>query len=170
MTDLAEHLTYPDRLQGASLSMAQGHSPRELGIEPRWHIVHESITLGSTKRDFDRAADNLLSFRAHAHAGVKVVAGEGGIVTLRFMGTSSPCLILRRERSEHSAYLVYGTLPGHVECGEEAFVVQRGADGEVVGRCVAFSRPAWWAARLAPAVARMVQHEVTRRYLRGMAR
>ena len=36
----------------------------------------------------------------------------------------------------------YGTLPGHPECGEEAFIVEQHDDGAVTFAITAFSRPA----------------------------
>ena len=63
----------------------------------------------------------------------------------------------------------YGTLPGHPEDGEEAFVVDRKGDGSVWITITAFSRPAsrwWWA--VYPAL-RVVQEFYTRRYLRALS-
>ncbi|MFZ4634973.1 MAG: DUF1990 family protein [Saprospiraceae bacterium] len=48
----------------------------------------------------------------------------------------------------------YGTLPGHVETGEELFCVEQDADGWIWYRIKAFSRPRFWLARLAYPVAR----------------
>ena len=42
----------------------------------------------------------------------------------------------------------YGTLPGHPECGEEAFLVTREPDGTVRLTVTAFSRPASWLTRI----------------------
>ncbi len=41
----------------------------------------------------------------------------------------------------HRFGFAYGTLPGHVECGEERFLVQRDEDGTVWYDIRAFSRP-----------------------------
>ena len=90
------------------------------------------------------------------------------MVRIRFAGTTSPCLILRADTRERETRLVYGTLPGHVECGEEAFSVEVGDDGVVRGRIVAFSVHAWWLAKLGAPVARAVQTLITRRYLEGL--
>jgi uncharacterized protein (UPF0548 family) len=63
----------------------------------------------------------------------------------------------------------YGTLPGHPEDGEEAFVVDRKDDGSVWITITAFSRPSsrrWWAVY---PVLRVVQEYYTRRYLRALA-
>jgi uncharacterized protein (UPF0548 family) len=63
----------------------------------------------------------------------------------------------------------YGTLPGHPECGEEAFLVEQAEDGSVWLTLKAFSRPAgfrWW---LAAPLMRAVQARITARYLRALA-
>lgn len=56
----------------------------------------------------------------------------------------------------------YGTLPAHVESGEERFVIECGPDGEVSYEILAFSRPAAWPARLGRPVARRVQRRFAR--------
>jgi uncharacterized protein (UPF0548 family) len=63
----------------------------------------------------------------------------------------------------------YGTLPGHPEDGEEAFVVDQRDDGSVWITIRAFSRPStrfWWTVY---PVLRLVQEFYTRRYLRALA-
>ena len=51
----------------------------------------------------------------------------------------------------------YGTLPGHVERGEERFTVAWMADNSVVYELQAFSKPRFWMARLAKPLARRWQ-------------
>lgn len=156
-------LTYPAHLRDASLKLSD--APLKT-----WQHTNESLLLGHGKATFEAAADNLFSFRAHARAGVEVSPHpqREDAVMLRFGPTLSPCLILQRERTNNRAVLVYGTLPGHVECGEEAFIVELHDDGRVMGKCCAFSRHAWWPAKLAPWAARRVQLHITRKYLEGM--
>ncbi|MDQ1427790.1 MAG: hypothetical protein QOK39_1266 [Acidimicrobiaceae bacterium] len=65
------------------------------------------------------------------------------------------------------AGFAYGTLPGHPERGEEAFlVVRRG--GRVVFQVVAFSKPRDPIARLGGPVARAFQLRTIKAYLRAM--
>jgi uncharacterized protein (UPF0548 family) len=66
------------------------------------------------------------------------------------------------------AGFAYGTLPGHPECGEEAFLVELGPDGVVSAVIRAFSRPASWFWRLGAPVLRLAQELYTRRYLRAL--
>ncbi|HEV7719930.1 MAG TPA: DUF1990 domain-containing protein [Iamia sp.] len=59
----------------------------------------------------------------------------------------------------------YGTLPGHIEIGEEAFVVTRRADGTVVARITARSRAVLPGARLLQPLLLPVQRRFAERYL-----
>ena len=63
----------------------------------------------------------------------------------------------------------YGTLPGHPERGEEAFIVEQTEDGSVWLELSAFSRPAnlfWW---LGYPIGRIMQSIFTARYLGALA-
>jgi uncharacterized protein (UPF0548 family) len=63
----------------------------------------------------------------------------------------------------------YGTLPGHPESGEEAWLLTRMDDGSIWMTIRAFSRPStkrWWAVY---PVLRIVQEVFTRRYERSLA-
>lgn len=62
----------------------------------------------------------------------------------------------------------YGTLRGHPEAGEEAFLVELDTEDVVWLRIVAFSRPATWYARLGGSAARVAQAVITRRYLHAL--
>lgn len=69
----------------------------------------------------------------------------------------NPCRILRRVDSDRTHGFVYGTLPGHAECGEELFAVERDAHGGVWYVIRAFSRPRHWMAWLGFPLARWWQ-------------
>lgn len=56
----------------------------------------------------------------------------------------------------------YGTLGEHVECGEEQFLIEQSADGAVWYDLRAFSRPRYWAVRLAYPFARRQQRQFAR--------
>ncbi|RNE49175.1 DUF1990 domain-containing protein [Corynebacterium alimapuense] len=160
-------LTYPDHLKLVTLGLAKGQAPSEFGLDDSWAITDHSAVLGHGTECFSAAATRLTDWRAHEHAGVKV-SREGLLVRLTFGPTMSPCLILHEESTPDRHVLVYGTLPGHVECGEEAFIIDLADSGEVTGRCVAFSQHSWWLARLGSPVAHAVQKWATRRYVEGM--
>jgi uncharacterized protein (UPF0548 family) len=59
----------------------------------------------------------------------------------------------------------YGTLPGHVEAGEERFLIEQAADGTVWYSIRAHSRPRYWLTRLAYPLARLAQKKFGRESL-----
>lgn len=181
-------LTYPASLRLLTLNVVRGGSFSDANLGPQWHLTEYSEVIGQGETDFRAAAYRLMSWRAHHSAGVGVTiehvtapastsavdsldaaeATDQEIATVHFGPTSSPCLVLHRSITSTDAVMIYGTLPGHVESGEEAFAVHIDPQGLVTARCVAFSRHAWWAARLGSPVARRVQKMITRKYVRGM--
>lgn len=64
----------------------------------------------------------------------------------------------------------YGTLPSHIECGEERFSVEMLPDGSVWYDLRAFSKPRFWLARLGYPIARFYQRRFVRESQRAMQR
>jgi uncharacterized protein (UPF0548 family) len=64
----------------------------------------------------------------------------------------------------------YGTLHGHPEQGEEAFVVEYADDGTVILSVTAFSRAASPLAHACGPVGRLAQRLITDRYLNALRR
>lgn len=62
----------------------------------------------------------------------------------------------------------YGTLPQHVESGEEQFAVEQQADGGVWYSIRAVSRPRYWMVRLSYPMARRLQRRFARESLAAM--
>ncbi|MFI7386934.1 DUF1990 family protein [Streptomyces sp. NPDC049813] len=156
-------LTYEE--VGATL--AEGELP------PGYAHLDRRVRLGSGPRCFERAGAAVLAWGAQRGAGLRVAPGddarEGADVELRLLWLRIPCRVVRVVRDASRTGFAYGTLPGHPECGEEAFLVTRDADGTVWFRIRAFSRPGRWYTRLAGPVARFAQEWATRRYLRAVA-
>lgn len=85
-----------------------------------------------------------------------------GPVSLRI-----PCRVAYVVEEPDRVGFAYGTLPGHPECGEEFFAVERrGGGATMVVR--AFSKPATLLARVGGPVTRRVQSVMTDRYLRAL--
>lgn len=63
----------------------------------------------------------------------------------------------------------YGTLPGHPESGEEAFIVERTEDGSVWLEIRTLSRPSGWFWWMAYPLLRLVQSVYTARYLQSLS-
>jgi uncharacterized protein (UPF0548 family) len=62
----------------------------------------------------------------------------------------------------------YGTLPGHVESGEELFLVEMDANGKVWYSIKAFSRPAYWIVQLVYPYARSQQRRFVKESMARM--
>lgn len=128
--------------------------------------------IGDGTADFEAAARAVSEWRMHramgvvmdteaarAEPGVRVVVGLGaGPLRLR-----APCRVITDLSGERRRGFVYGTLPGHPERGEEAFVVDLEDDDSVWLTVVAFSRPAVWWTRLAGPLVRVMQRSYARR-------
>ncbi|MEV3858377.1 DUF1990 domain-containing protein [Streptomyces sp. NPDC050095] len=131
------------------------------------------VRLGSGQECFERAGAAVLSWGAQRGAGLRVTppgdVREGADVVLRALGLRIPCRVVAVVRDDSRIGFAYGTLTGHPERGEEAFLVTREADDSVWFRIRAFSRPGRWYTRLGGPVARAVQRWVTGRYLRAVA-
>ncbi|WP_306318692.1 MULTISPECIES: DUF1990 family protein [unclassified Streptomyces] len=156
-------LTYEE--VGATL--ADGELP------PGYAHMDRRVRLGSGQECFERAGAAVLAWGAQRGVGMRVTPGddvrEGADAVLWLLFLRIPCRVVRVVRDETRIGFAYGTLPGHPECGEEAFVVEREPDGSVWFRVRAFSRPGNWYARLGGPVTRGVQRWMTGRYLRAIA-
>lgn len=97
-------------------------------------------------------------------AGIPIEVGEiAGVVIhvfgLWFLNAARIVYVIDEPRRFGFAY---GTLPGHVERGEERFLVEWLPGDTVVYTIVAFSQPRYWMARLAKPIARRLQRRFVR--------
>ena len=118
---------------------------------------------------FEAAAEALFHWRMHRAVplGVSATAAEaapGVRVVLRVGPLRAPCEVVWTVREDDRAGFGYGTLAGHPECGEEAFVLLRHPDGSVDFTVSAISRPSAWYARAAGPLGRLLQRAAARRY------
>ncbi|MFC7490070.1 MULTISPECIES: DUF1990 family protein [unclassified Knoellia] len=144
---------------------------------PGYHRLQRSTTLA--RRDFDAAAEDLLAWRMHSRAGLKVHASEiplqqETVVLMRWgLGPLSlriPCRVLDVLEEPRRRGFTYGTLPGHPEAGEESFVLEHLDDGRITLTITADSKLASGLARLGGPVSRVAQSFMTQRYLRALDR
>jgi uncharacterized protein (UPF0548 family) len=165
------------RLRGAGLTYSA--VGRTAGVlPPGYHHLRRTAVIGIGAAAFARAADGLLSWQAHLRAGLAVsasapVAAPGTLVLLGISAglvrISAPCRVVYMVNDPGRRGFAYGTLPGHPESGEEAFVIERHDDDTVTFTITAFSRPATLLARAAGPAGRIIQRHITVRYLRALA-
>jgi uncharacterized protein (UPF0548 family) len=161
----AAQLTYSE--VGASLSDALPDGFR--------HDYYERL-IGSGDEVFEYAKQGLRDWQAHNVPGVRVLPprteirpGATVIVTLGlFVALAAPCRIVGVVDEPRRWGFAYGTIPGHPEQGEEAFILTL-ADNDTVHFTVqAFSRPADRLVRLAGPISRQIQRSGTTGYLTSL--
>ncbi|GAA4470804.1 hypothetical protein GCM10023170_088220 [Phytohabitans houttuyneae] len=81
-----------------------------------------------------------------------------------------PCRVVYVVDEADRRGFAYGTLPGHPEQGEEAFLMTRASTGEVNLHIRAFSRPATLLARGGGKFTRTIQEYATDRYVKAIQR
>ncbi|MFF4788696.1 DUF1990 family protein [Streptomyces sp. NPDC001276] len=153
------HFTYEE----VGATREQGHCP------PGFHPLHVRTRIGEGEEVFRRASEAVMTWEMHRALGVGIETSAGraapGIdVTVTLAGVvRAPCRVVWTEQEPRRAGWAYGTLPGHPECGEESFLVDRTGDGTVWLTVTAFSRPAKWYVRAAGPATRGLQHAYARR-------
>ena len=162
-------------LQAAAFTYPEVGATRTMAPDG-YHSICERVTLLGA--DFDQAVIELMSWQVQRRAAFTVVASSptievGAVAQLRLgwgaVALRSPVRVVSVVDEPDRRGFAYGTLPGHPESGEEAFVLERLPDGLVVFEITAFSRPATWWSRLGAPATRLVQRVITRRYLRALA-
>ena len=149
--------------QDVGATREPGHCPEG------FHPLHVRTRIGEGEAVFRRAAEALLTWELHRALGVGVQADKdraapGVDVTITLAGVvKAPCRVVWTTEEHRRAGWAYGTLKGHPECGEEAFVVDRTGDGTVWLTITAFSRAAKWYSRAGGPATRGLQHAYARR-------
>ncbi|MGW0759936.1 DUF1990 family protein [Streptomyces sp. NPDC002814] len=143
---------------------------RERGFcPPGFHPMNVRTRIGEGEPVFRRASEAVLTWEMHRAMGVGIEASaeraEPGVdVTVTLAGLiRAPCRVVWTVEEHRRAGWAYGTLTGHPECGEEAFLVERTGDGTVWLTVSAFSRGAKWYARAGGPATRGLQHAYARR-------
>ena len=158
-----------DRLREQPFTYEPVGATRGSTYPPGFHHLVVRSELGRGDAAFAHAADRLMTWRMHTGAGLRVAASaervaEGGVVRCRLGPLPVPCRVVWVVDEPDRVGFGYGTLPGHPEAGEEAFVVSRDAGGVVTLTVSAYSRPGLLLTRLAGPVGRLGQRLMIRRY------
>jgi uncharacterized protein (UPF0548 family) len=171
LTELRDaSLTYPEHEHGATARQ----------LPPDASHLDLDIPIGRGRRVFARAAEAVLGWQMHRGAGLDVRATTsraepGTLVLITFVrglpvGLSAPCRVLGVVDEPDRRGFIYGTLPGHLESGEERFEVIRDEDEVVRLRLVAFSRHTPGPARWLGPLTSYGQRIVTGRYVAAVRR
>ncbi|MEH1013010.1 DUF1990 domain-containing protein [Micromonospora sp. CPCC 206060] len=112
------------------------------------------------------AGEAVLTWRLHRAAGVRIDAAgpraEPGVAVTVGVGVGplrlwGPCRVVWSVADDRQVGFGYGTLPGHPERGEEAFLVEQDDRGAVWFTVRAFSVPDRWFTRAGGPVVRAFQ-------------
>jgi uncharacterized protein (UPF0548 family) len=169
----------PADLSGVPFTYAEVGATRKPALPAGYDSVERSVVIGSGTAAFERAVDAVFAWRMQRSVGLRVratgPATEPGTVVvltagLPRLGYDIPCRVVWAQTTGDERGFAYGTLPGHPESGEEAFLVRRASGGDVVFTLRVFARLASPLARLGGPGSRLVQRLATQRYLTAIRR
>ena len=142
-----------------------------------YNVDHNRIQLGAGEACYERAVEALKSWRQFdlgwvtiAPRGVAVEVGATVAVKARAFGTWSlnASRVVYVIDEEKRFGFAYGTLPDHVERGEERFLIEWLPDNTVWYDILAFSRPQHPLVKLSSPLARLLQKKFVRESLTRM--
>jgi uncharacterized protein (UPF0548 family) len=147
-----------------------------------FNVDHNRLEIGHGPHDFERAVLALRSWRQFDLGWVEVVSPDTPIDANEVVAVRAHTFGLWSLNACRIVYVInetepfrrfgfaYGTLPDHVECGEERFMIEQGGDGSVYYDIFAFSRPRHPLARLGLPVVRRLQKRFAMDSLAAMRR
>jgi uncharacterized protein (UPF0548 family) len=167
-----------DRLAGAELNYCEVGTTAG-NLPAGYHQFTRSVPIGYGHELFVAAGDVVRQWQVQLGAGLQVSASSptavAGTVLLLGLGIGSlrlraPCRVVYAVDEPRRRGFAYGTLAGHPESGEEAFMIEHHGDDSVSFRITAFSRPATRLATIAGPLGAVVQRQITARYLRSLGK
>ncbi|MDA1166573.1 MAG: DUF1990 domain-containing protein [Planctomycetota bacterium] len=149
---------------------------RSSDVLPGFYEDHSRIKLGTGREIYESACQAIRTWRMFPAPMTRLVPAlppivDGIVVSVLFragpLWTVNPCRIVdvidQRLSGSDSFGFSYVTLPGHIECGHELFLVERDhADDSVYYSIRACSRPRWWPVWLVLPYARQQQRKFRR--------
>jgi uncharacterized protein (UPF0548 family) len=153
------------------------------GAPPGYPVNHHRGLLGTGQETFAGAVEALQGWKMYELGWTKLCWPDAPIAKGTVVGvlgrhfglwSLNACRIayvIEEEGPQLKRYgFAFGTLPGHVEQGEERFTVEwRRVDDSVSYEVFAFARPAHLLAKAGPPFVRMVQRRFAADSLRSMA-
>lgn len=163
---LAKSLTYPEVGESLSAGTPDGYRHNE-----------QCVRVGKGRETFDLAADAVMTWQIHRGAGLRVLASsekveEGAVAIVRL--TVGPVKIDGANRvvavldEPDRRGFAYGTLEGHPEQGEQAFIVEIDDEETVLFTVRSFTKRASLLALLGGPLTARVQDRIAERYLMAL--
>jgi uncharacterized protein (UPF0548 family) len=161
---------------------SQAGATKNSEAPPGFYVDHNRTQLGDGAATFQLAVSALRKWKQFDLGWVTIVPSDtplavGEVVAVRAhtfgLWSLNACRIVYLIDDQEPVKrfgLAYGTLPDHVECGEERFTVEQHPDGSVFYDIFAFSRPRQMMVRLGLPIARRLQRRFVRDSLASMRR
>jgi uncharacterized protein (UPF0548 family) len=159
-------------LSYSEVGATRGELPAGYRIDRRKEVI------GRGEQAFARARVAIDRWEMHVGAGVRIAPIEpprdGLTVALVVKSTglymTSACRVVYRVSEPDRFGFAYGTLADHPVAGEESFVVERDASGDVTFELCAFSRANSLLFRIASPIARRKQLALGEAYVEALRR
>ena len=154
------------------------YEPRGLTLDgplPQgYHHLEVERRLGAGDAAYRSAGEALMTYAPQRGLGLRPRttaprAAVGVDVLSRLVVLGVPCRIVWAVEDPERTGFGYGTLEGHVESGEEGFLVERRGD-DVYAVVRAYARPARWTTRLGGPLTWWLQRVAALGYLRALQR
>jgi uncharacterized protein (UPF0548 family) len=161
------------------LTYSEVGATRDCAFPAGYRHVRGRARVGRGEQVYAAAVHAVGSFDMQRGAGLKVrtdltMAAEGAEVALGFgagpVRLWAPVRVVWLVNEPLRYGYGYGTLPGHPETGEEAFLVSLAPDETVWFEVRAFSRPGRWFVRAAAPLAGLVQDRTNDKYREAIHR
>jgi uncharacterized protein (UPF0548 family) len=149
---------------------------------PGFTVDHNRAKIGAGEAVFEQAVTALKNWRHFELGWVGIVPAGSALEVGAVVAVRAHTFGLWSLNAARVVYLIdeaaplkrfgfaYGTLPDHVECGEERFSLEQQTDGSVYYDIFAFSRPRHPLARLGSILTRRLQHQFARDSIAAMRR
>ena len=147
------------------------------GTLPGYTVDANRVLLGHGPTVFAAACEALREWRQFPSPWTRILPATAPIAVGQTVAIIAHAFGLWWSNTARIVYVVdepnrfgfaYGTLPQHVEQGEEQFLIERHEDGGVWYTIRAISRPRYWMVRLAYPLTRKMQKRFARESLAAM--
>ena len=168
--------------QELAFTYSQTGATQEGNAPSGYYVDHNRVKLGTGSEIYEKAVTALRNWQQFDLGWVSIVPPDtalavGAVVAVRAqtfgVWSLNACRIvyvIDEEQPLKRFGFAYGTLPDHVECGEERFTIEQHADGSVFYDIFAFSRPRQLLVRVGVPLARRLQRRFVRDSLAAMIR
>jgi uncharacterized protein (UPF0548 family) len=161
--------------EGAAWSYSEVGASRHNAERPRgYDLDHNRVQIGNGEADYAAACAAIRAWQMFPRPWTRIVRTDTPIqvgetvtmlahaVGLWWMNAARIVYTIDEHGPVSRFGFAYGTLPAHVEQGEERFSVELREDGGVWYDLRAFSRPRYWPVRIAKRLARRLQAKFVR--------